>query len=216
MTKIAPSILSADFADMGSAVKNLELWGADYIHCDVMDGQYVPNITFGQQMIRAIRKRTDLPLDVHLMVNTPDRIALSFVEAGASFVTFHCDDIAHPHRLLGQIRAEGCKTGVALNPSVAPESAVYLLELCDMVLLMSVNPGFGGQSFIHSTLQRARKLVELREKLGLKFDIEIDGGINEQTGAIAVQAGVDVLVAGNAVFNAPDPAAVVCALKSLK
>ena len=213
MTKLAPSILSADFAEMGKSVECLERWGADYIHCDVMDGRFVPPITFGQAMLKSIKKHTALPLDVHLMVERPEDCALSFVEAGAGFVTFHIEAATHPHRLLSAIRESGCKSGIVLNPSTPAQNAEYLLELCDMVLIMSVNPGYGGQAFIPKTLEKARWLRDRRSELGLNFEIEIDGGINANTAGQAVQSGVDVLVAGSAVFGAKDPPAVMRELR---
>lgn len=209
MIKIAPSILSADFANMGRDVKMLEDCGADYIHCDIMDGRYVPNITFGQQMVRSIKALTKLPMDVHLMVEYPEQIAMSFIDSGADIITFHPDACLHPHRLLGSIRLANVKAGIVLNPGMSVDSIKYLLDMCDMVLLMSVNPGFGGQSFIKSVVDKVRELACLRNALGLNFDIEIDGGINVSTAKQVTEAGANVLVAGNSIFACEDRARII-------
>ena len=202
--KIAPSILAADFADMGKAIALLEEVGADYVHCDVMDGHFVPAITFGAQMVAAIRKRTTLPLDVHLMVEKPEQQVPAFLDAGANIITFHPETCWHPHRLLTDIAKASAKRGIVLNPGTPVTAVEYLLPECDMVLLMSVNPGAGGQKFIPDTLRKARELVERRTALGLHFDIEIDGGIDPATAPLAHEAGINVLVAGSAFFGASD------------
>jgi ribulose-phosphate 3-epimerase len=204
MIKVAPSILSADFAALGQAVRAVEEAGADYIHFDVMDGRFVPPITFGQDMLKALKGCTSLPIDAHLMVERPDESALSFVQSGASIVTFHPETCRHPHRLLGAIRAAGARAGVALNPGTSVSSVEYLLELCDMVVLMGVNPGYGGQAFIPNTLNKARELCDYRAKLGLSFEIELDGGVKASNAGQIIGAGVETLVAGSAVFGAPD------------
>lgn len=201
---VAPSLLAADFAALGEAARMLELASADVLHCDVMDGSYVPPITFGSQMIAAVRKCSTLPLDVHLMIEAPERHVASFAEAGANWITFHPETCRHPHRLLQTIRRLRCRAGIVLNPGTSVATIDALLPECDIVLLMSVNPGAGGQAFIPDTLRKAQTLCAFREGLDLDFDIEIDGGINAETAKAAINAGVNVLVAGSAVFGAPD------------
>lgn len=213
MIKIAPSILSADFAAMGEAVRNVERWGADYVHCDVMDGIYVPNITFGQGMIAALKKYTGLPLDVHLMITAPERYVEGFVEAGADIVTIHVESCTHQHRTLQAIKARGAKAGLVLNPGTPVETLDYLYEEADMILFMSVNPGFGGQAFIPSVLRKVERAANEIQKRGLKVDIEVDGGVNDKNAPSLISAGANVLVAGNAIFLAPDPAEMVKKLR---
>lgn len=211
--RIAPSILASDFADLGGALKTMEKAGADYVHCDVMDGRFVPAITFGAQAVEAMGRRTSLPLDVHLMIVEPERHVEAFAKAGASIITFHPEATHHPARVLQQIRAFGARGGIVLNPGTAVSYVDYLLPDCDMVLLMSVNPGAGGQKFIPDTLRKARELCVRREELGLDFDVEIDGGIDPGTAPLAREAGVNVLVAGTAFFGAEDKAAAVKAIR---
>ncbi len=213
MIKIAPSILSADFAAMGEAVQNVERWGADYVHCDVMDGMYVPNITFGQGMVAALKKYTSLPLDVHLMIAAPERYVEGFVEAGADIVTFHVEACTHQHRTLQAIRKSGARAGLVLNPGTPVETLDYLYEEVDMVLFMSVNPGFGGQAFIPSVLRKVERAAGEIQKRGLTVDIEVDGGVNDKNASALISAGANVLVAGNAIFLAPDPAEMVKKLR---
>ena len=205
MIKIAPSILSADFAHMGQAVQMLEKSGADYIHFDVMDGHFVPNLTFGPPMCKALRPLTKLPLDVHLMVERPGDWVSRFRDAGADIVTFHVEAERHIHRVLQSIHDGGMKAGVVLNPATPLSMCEDVLDECDMVLLMSVNPGFGGQKFIPHVLKKSEKLNDMKLVHGLRFDIEVDGGVNEQTAPLCRNAGATVLVAGNAVFSASDP-----------
>ena len=205
MIKIAPSILSADFAHMGQAVQMLEKSGADYIHFDVMDGHFVPNLTFGPPMCNALRPLTKLPLDVHLMVERPGDWVTRFRDAGADIVTFHVEAERHIHRVLQSIHDGGMKAGVVLNPATPLSMCEDVLDECDMVLLMSVNPGFGGQKFIPHVLKKIEKLNDMKLVHGLRFDIEVDGGVNEQTAPLCRNAGATVLVAGNAVFSASDP-----------
>ena len=205
MIKIAPSILSADFAHMGQAVQMLEKSGADYIHFDVMDGHFVPNLTFGPPMCKALRPLTKLPLDVHLMVERPGDWVSRFRDAGADIVTFHVEAERHIHRVLQSIHDAGMKAGVVLNPATPLSMCEDVLDECDMVLLMSVNPGFGGQKFIPHVLKKIEKLNDMKLVHGLRFDIEVDGGVNEQTAPVCRNAGATVLVAGNAVFSASDP-----------
>ncbi len=215
MIKVAPSILSADFANMGKAVEECEKWGADYIHFDVMDGTFVPQITFGHEMCRAIRRYTSLPIDVHLMVEHPETCISQFRDAGADIVTFHIEADRHAHRTLQRIHAAGMKGGIVLNPSTPAEAVRYVLPECDMVLLMGVNPGAGGQAFIQSVLHKIRTIKEMTAEMGVNPDIEIDGGVNPQTGRLCVDAGANVLVAGSSVFKAADPMEMVQTLKKL-
>lgn len=215
MIKVAPSILSADFANMGKAVEDCEKWGADYIHFDVMDGTFVPQISFGHEMCRALRKHTSLPIDVHLMVEHPETCISQFRDAGADIVTFHIEADRHAHRTLQRIRAAGMRGGIVLNPSTPAEAVRYVLPECDMVLLMSVNPGAGGQAFIPSVLHKIRDIKKMAEEMGVSPDIEIDGGINPETGRLCVEAGANVLVAGSSVFKAADSMEMVHILQKL-
>ncbi len=205
-TIIAPSILSADFANMAQAAENISAWGGDCVHFDVMDGHFVPTITFGPAMCKAIRKHTDLPIDVHLMVERPQEFIRPFADAGADIITFHVEAEKHIHRTLQLIRQTGCRAGVVLNPASPIELAEYVLDSCDLVLLMTVNPGAGGQKFISGVLKKIEKLSQIRTACGLTFDIEVDGGINPETAALCRQAGANMLVAGNSVFSSADPA----------
>ena len=213
MIQIAPSVLSADFSAMGAAVASLRPDGADWVHLDIMDGSFVPNITFGPAMVKALRPKSDLPFDVHLMVARPQEWLRPFADAGADIITFHAEAETHIHRALQAAHALGMKAGVALNPATPPEQLRYVLEDCDLVLLMSVNPGFGGQKFIPATLPKIRRLKELIREIRPDCLIEIDGGVNAQTAPLCADAGADVLVAGNAVFGAPDRAAAIRSLR---
>ncbi len=214
MIKVAPSILSADFAAMGEAVKKLKSQGADWVHFDVMDGNFVPNITFGPDMCKAIRPLTDLPIDVHLMVEHPAEWITPFQKAGADILTIHVESSErHLHRALQAIHAAGMKAGVVLNPATPISVCTHLLTECDLVLLMSVNPGFGGQSFIPETLRKIRELRAEIEVRGLPTLIEIDGGVNPETAKLCRDAGADILVAGSAVFKAESPAEAIKAIR---
>ena len=209
MTKIAPSILAADFANFGAAIELLEKAGADYVHCDVMDGVFVPNISFGMSTIAALRKRTKLPLDVHLMITEPGRYVAEFAEAGADIITVHAEACTHLHRTLQQIHAAGKLAGVSLNPATPPDVLSYVMDEVDLILCMSVNPGFGGQKFIPSTLEKLRVVRGMIEKSGRNILLEVDGGVGPKNYKEIVAAGANMLVAGSAVFNAEDPANVV-------
>ncbi len=201
---IAPSILSADFANLGAEVAAVEKAGADWIHVDVMDGHFVPNITIGPVVVESLKKVAKVPLDVHLMIENPDQYIGDFVRAGASVVTVHQEAIYHLHRTISLIKDLGAKAGVSINPATPAESLTEILPHVDLVLVMTVNPGFGGQKFIPSCLEKIQKLNDWRDKQGFNFLIEVDGGINESTAAKISQAGADVFVAGSAVFGSND------------
>lgn len=213
MIKVSPSILSADFSRIIDAIKMLEKAGADFIHCDVMDGMFVPNITFGQYMVRDIKKHTTLPLDVHLMIETPERYVEEFAAAGADLITVHPEATVHLDRTLQLIREAGRKCGVALNPHTPLDVLEYVLDDIDIVLLMSVNPGFGGQKLLPSALKKAAKLKSVLSEKRSHVLIEMDGGIGTDNVKQVADAGVDIVVAGSAVFNADDPIDVIGRLK---
>ncbi|MDH5492371.1 MAG: ribulose-phosphate 3-epimerase [Myxococcales bacterium] len=202
--RVAPSILSADFGRLGAEVAAIEAAGADWVHVDVMDGRFVPNLTLGPPILRAVRAATTLPLDVHLMIVEPERYVEAFAEAGADVITVHVEACPHLHRTLQQIRGLGKRAGVSLNPHSPAESIQHVLELLDLVLVMSVNPGFGGQAFIPAMLPKIEALRAMIDAGAHPIDLEVDGGVREGTAAAALEAGADVLVAGNAVFGAPD------------
>jgi len=210
--KIAPSILSADFGALAADIARVEAGGADQLHVDVMDGRFVPNITIGPLVVAAIRKRTRLPLDVHLMIVEPERYVAEFVAAGADMVTVHVEACPHLQRTLAHVRELGARAGVALNPSTPPSALEYVLDDLDLVLVMSVNPGFGGQSFIPSA---HRKVRELKTLVGARtIDISVDGGVKADLARSLAQDGASILVAGSAVFGAADPAAAVRAIRA--
>ena len=203
MIKIAPSILAADFADLGSALRAAESAGADYIHVDVMDGNFVPNITVGMPVVAALRRATRLPLDVHLMIAAPERYVTEFARAGADIITVHVEACPHLHRTVQQIRELGVHPGVVLNPATSLETVREILPYVDQVLLMTVNPGFGGQSYISTMTAKIARLAALITETGRAIDIEVDGGIDVHTTPEVVAAGARVLVAGTAVFGHP-------------
>ena len=199
--KIAPSILSADFSRLGEQVKEAAGGGADYIHVDIMDGRFVPNLTIGPEVVRAIRPWTDIPLDVHMMVSEPERFAAHFAHAGADIVTVHVEACTHLHRTVQQIAEAGAKPGVAINPATPVHAVEEVLGDVAQVLVMSVNPGFGGQAFIESSVDKIARTRSLLERCGADVDLEVDGGINVATAGRAAAAGANILVAGSAVFN---------------
>ncbi|MFJ7976351.1 ribulose-phosphate 3-epimerase [Peribacillus sp. JNUCC 23] len=213
MVKIAPSILSANFAKLGEEIKDVERGGADYIHVDVMDGHFVPNITIGPLIVDAIRPVTDLPLDVHLMIEAPDQYVEAFAKAGADYITVHVEACPHLHRTIQLIKSFGVKAGVVLNPATPVSSIKHIIEDIDLVLLMTVNPGFGGQKFIHAVLPKISEVREMADALNPELEIEIDGGVNEETAKLCVEHGATVLVAGSAIYNESDRA---LAIKKLR
>ena len=204
MVKIAPSILSADFSKLGDEIADVEKGGADYLHVDVMDGHFVPNITIGPLIVEAIKPVTNLPLDVHLMIENPDQYIPAFANAGASMITVHQEASVHLHRTIESIKTLGVKAGVVLNPATPAILIKDILSQIDMVLVMTVNPGFGGQSFIHETLNKIKQIATWRSELGLSFEIEVDGGVNVDTAKLCTDVGADVLVAGSAIFDQAD------------
>lgn len=212
---IAPSILSADFARLGEEVDNVVAAGADWVHFDVMDNHYVPNLTIGPMVCKALRKHgVTAPIDVHLMVSPVDRIIGDFIEAGASMITFHPEASDHIDRSLQMIREGGCKAGLVLNPATSPDVIEYVIDKLDMILLMSVNPGFGGQKFIPSTLRKLRHVRKIIDDSGLDIRLEVDGGVGVQNIRQIAEAGADAFVAGSAIFNADDYQGVISQMRA--
>jgi ribulose-phosphate 3-epimerase len=214
MPLIAPSILSADFAQLGAEIRAVEAAGADWIHVDVMDGHFVPNITMGPLVVEALRRTTSLPLDVHLMIEHPDRFVEAFAAAGADYITVQVETTAHLHRTIHLIKALGVKAGAVLNPSTPLSSLDWILADLDLVLIMSVNPGFGGQEFIPNALDKIERLRKMIDGQQYKALIQIDGGVNSQTAGDVIRAGADVLVAGSAIFGSADYRASIQQLKN--
>jgi len=212
---IAPSILSADFARLGEEISAVAEAGADVIHIDVMDGHFVPNITIGPLVVKAVRRITSLPIDVHLMIENPDAYLDNFAAAGADWITVHVETGYHLHRTIHRIKELGKKAGAVLNPATPLESLTEILPDLDLVMLMTVNPGFGGQSFIEGSLTKIRRLKEMISERGLKVGIEVDGGVSPQTIAPIAAAGANIFVAGSAVFGKPDYAKVIAELKAV-
>ncbi len=207
--RLAPSILSADFSRLASEIERVERAGAHQLHVDVMDGHYVPNLTFGPMVVEAIRRSTRLPLDVHLMIENADRWINAFVDAGSDMIAFHPESVYHPHLVLTSIQKRGKRAGLALNPGLSLASVEELLPLADYAIVMSVNPGWGGQDFIEGSFERAESLRRFARENDLTLDIEIDGGMNAERVPRAALAGIDVVIAGSAIFKATDPEAVI-------
>lgn len=213
MIYIAPSILSANLLKLESQVQEAENAGADYIHVDIMDGHFVPNITFGPTMVKALKSITKLPLDVHLMISEPDKYIAEFIKAGSDIVTVHQETCPHLHRTVQFIKNEGAQAGVTINPATPVDLLLPVLSEVDLVLIMSVNPGFGGQKFIQASTGKIKYLSDLKKKHDYRFLVEVDGGISVETAPAVAKAGAEILVAGSAIFNQPD---ITAALKSIR
>lgn len=215
MGLLAPSILSADFSNLSQQIRLTEIGGADWIHCDIMDGHFVPNITFGPVAVKAVRKLTKLPVDVHLMIEKPDKYLEDFAKAGADYISVHVEEAIHLNRTINRIKEIGCKAGAVINPATPVESIKDVAEYIDLLLIMTVNPGFGGQKFIPNSIRRIKEAVDLRSERHANFLIEIDGGVNIDTIKKAYSAGVDVFVAGSAIFHSENISGATAELKNL-
>lgn len=213
MIKIAPSILSADFSNLLAEVERVEKAGADYLHIDVMDGHFVPQITLGPLVVQSLRKKSRLVFDVHLMIDNPGTYVDNFAAAGADIITVHVEACTHLHRVMNHIKTRGVKAGVAINPATPPQLIEYVLPLADLVLIMTVNPGFGGQAFIHEMIPKIKIIKDMVSSSGSRAEIEVDGGINAKTAPLAAGAGAEILVAGSAVFSSDDPAEAIRLIK---
>ncbi|GBD88033.1 ribulose-phosphate 3-epimerase [bacterium BMS3Abin03] len=214
MAILAPSILSADFMNISQQIRLVEIGGADWIHCDVMDGHFVPNITFGPVVVQAVRKTTKLPIDVHLMIEKPDLYLEDFINAGANYVSVHFEEVVHLNRTVNRIKELGAKAGVVINPATPVKALGDIAEYVDLILIMTVNPGFGGQKFISNSLRRIKEAVGLKEKLNADFLIEIDGGVNAETAKLAFDAGAEVFVAGSSIFKTDNISAATVEIKN--
>ena len=214
MIKISPSILSADFSKLGEEIRAIQKAGADYIHIDVMDGSFVPNITIGNEVVKSLRPISDLPYDVHLMINNPDNHIKAFAEAGSDIITIHAEASIHLDRSLALIKSFGKKAGVSLVPSTHEDALDYVMEKLDLILVMTVNPGFGGQKFLSSQLKKIENIRKKIEKSGRKIELEVDGGVNEETVKLVTSAGADVLVSGSYIFGSKNYAEAISKLRS--
>jgi len=212
---LAPSILSADFTNLAQQIRLVELGGADWIHCDIMDGHFVPNITFGPSLVKAVHRVTNLPIDVHLMINNPDRYLEDFIKAGASYVSVHVEEVVHLHRTINRIKELGAKAGVVINPATPVSFIIDIAEYIDLLLIMTVNPGFGGQKFIPNSVNRIKEAAALRRKINANFQIEIDGGVNVETAKTAFEAGAEVFVAGSSIFKVDNITAATVEIKKV-
>ncbi len=215
MGLIAPSILAADFTNLAQQIRLVEIGGADWIHCDVMDGHFVPNISFGPTIVKAAHKVTKLPIDVHLMIENPDIYLEDFINAGASYVSVHVEEVVHLNRTINRIKELGAKAGVVINPASPVSSIVDVAEFIDLLLIMTVNPGFGGQKFIPNSIRRIKEAVTLRSQMNANFLIEIDGGVNVETAKSAFDAGAEVFVAGSSIFKADNISAATVEIKKV-
>ncbi len=215
MPVLAPSILASDFANLSQQIRLVEMGGADWIHCDIMDGHFVPNISFGPIVVEAVKRVTKLPIDVHLMIKNPDNYIEDFINAGASIVSVHYEEDVHLNRTLSRVKELGAKAGVVINPSTPVESLKDIVEYADLVLIMSVNPGFGGQSFIKNSLRKIKEAVKLREEMNTNFIIEVDGGIDLKNVSNILSSGCDAFVIGSSIFKNEDITATTLEFKNL-